>query len=89
MAFWTGDNGRAGDPGIATGSDATDRLEAISVEPVPGSARLVYRVDGGGWITTAMTQGSPNSYTATIPAAECESLVEYYVSASATGGGTF
>ncbi|MEE2972874.1 MAG: hypothetical protein VX672_07100 [Planctomycetota bacterium] len=71
------------------GATFSVEVEAISIEPVPGSARLVYRVDGGGWVTTTMAQGSPNRYTATIPAAECESLVEYYVYASATGGGTF
>ena len=31
----------------------------------------------------------PHRYTATIPAAECESLIEYYVRATATGGSLF
>ena len=64
-------------------------ITGISVEPIPGSGRVVYRTDDGLWNTASMSQGSPNSYTATLPAADCESIVDFYVYASATGGGVF
>ncbi|MEE2895387.1 MAG: hypothetical protein VX726_06540 [Planctomycetota bacterium] len=63
-------------------------VTAVSIDPIPGSGRLFYRVDGGSFTSVAM-QGSGNSYTATLPAAECESIVDFYVTAQADGGSTF
>jgi hypothetical protein len=49
--------------------------------PVAGSARLIYRVNGGNYSTVTMAQGQPNRYTATIPAQVCGTNVDYYFSA--------
>ena len=73
----------------ASGATFSVDVSAISASPVPGSGRLTYRTDGGTWNTVNMTEGSTNSYTATLPAAECESIVEYYVSASVLGGDVY
>jgi hypothetical protein len=72
-----------------TGATFGVEVSAVSIEPIPGSGRLVYRVDGGAWNTIAMDATSSNSYLATIPGAECESTVEYYVTAQADGGSVF
>lgn len=72
-----------------TGGSFDVEVEAVSLEPIPGSGRLVYRVDGGAWNTIAMTEVTADTYTATIPPAECESTVEYYVTVQAEGGNTF
>ena len=72
-----------------TGASFPVNIEAVSLDPIPGSGRLVYRVDGGGWNTIPMDQASPNSYLASIPGAECESIVDFYVTAQAVGGSTF
>ena len=64
-------------------------VTSVSLEPIPGSGRLVYRVDNGIWNTISMDQTGPNSYVATVPPAECESIIDFYVTAEAEGGTTF
>lgn len=54
--------------------------------PIPGSARLHYRIDTGSWVTVMPTQTSPNHYIAVIPAQPCGAAVEYYVSAQELSG---
>ncbi|MEX2217459.1 MAG: hypothetical protein WD749_01760 [Phycisphaerales bacterium] len=61
----------------------------ISGTPQPGTGALSYRIGSAGAFTTVpMTQGAPNQYTATLPAAACLSRIEYYVSAQSTSAGT-
>jgi hypothetical protein len=57
--------------------------------PQPGTGMLSYRVGATGAFTTVpMAQGSPNQYTATIPATACGNVVQYYFSGQATNGAT-
>ncbi len=53
-----------------------------------GSARLHYDA-GAGWQTVPMAALGGNAFQASFPAIACGSLVEYYVSADSTTGGTW
>ena len=55
--------------------------------PVAGTGELHYRLNGGTWVTVAMTETTPNEYVATLPSAGCGSAYEWYVSAEAAGEG--
>ncbi len=55
--------------------------------PVSGSGTLYYAIDGGAFTSVTMTETSPNHYTAMLPALDCNSLVNYYVSAQETSTG--
>jgi len=50
-------------------------------EPIPGSGRLFYRIQGGVWVDEPMTVITDNQYEATLPAINCGSYVEFYVRA--------
>jgi len=55
--------------------------------PVANSGQLHYSLNGGSWVTAAMTQISPGLYQATLPAAACLDQYRWYVSvAEATVG---
>ncbi|MCC6676212.1 MAG: hypothetical protein IT436_03630 [Phycisphaerales bacterium] len=58
----------------------------LTVAPIAGSGQLSYRIDGGSFSTVSMTQTAPNEYTATLPGVDCLSKIDFYVSATATGG---
>jgi hypothetical protein len=76
---------------ISPSAGATFRVNVVAASagtPQPGTGRLYYSVNGGTFTNIPMTQGAPNQYTATIPAAPCGSRVQYYVSAQAVGGTT-
>jgi len=46
------------------------------------TASIRYRVNGGVWITTDMTQVSGSDYNGSIPAQDSPAVVEYYVQAT-------
>ena len=57
------------------------------------SAKVVYRVDGGQWNEVALTAGSNNSFSGSIPTStmtvgEQYTTVEYYISATSNNGKT-
>ena len=57
------------------------------------SAKVVYRVDGGTWNEVALTAGSDNSYSGSIPTSgitvgEQYTTIEYYISATSNNGKT-
>ncbi len=56
---------------------------------VPNSVKLIYRVNGGLWTETATTLLSAGLYQATIPAATCLNVVDFYISAQEQTNGTF
>ena len=56
---------------------------------VPGSVKLVYRVDGGFWTELSTTELSAGLYEATLPATNCLSIVDYYISAQEQSNGVF
>jgi hypothetical protein len=79
----------AGIPTILTPSTATNiavNVLPISATPTPGTGTVSYRVNGGSFTTIAMTQGSPNQYTASIPGAACGSRVDFYFSSGTSAG---
>ncbi len=68
----------------------TIRVNVVPVvgSPVAGSGTVSYRVGGGAFTTVPMTEGTPNEYEATLPAADCMEVVEYYFSVDDAGGMT-
>jgi hypothetical protein len=60
----------------------------ITADPEPGTGTVTYRIDGGSFQEVAMTEVAPNEYEATLPAVDCESVVDYYFSAETTDGFT-
>ncbi len=56
--------------------------------PVSGSGMVYYNVEGHGWVSTPMTEIAADLYEATLPAATCESRVEFYVSCDEITMGT-
>jgi hypothetical protein len=64
-------------------------VSGVSGTPQPGTGTLSYRIGTSGSFTTvSMPQGSPNQYTATLPAASCGQTIQYYVSAQNTSSAT-
>jgi len=76
---------------LTPNQDTTVRVNVVSTggTPQPGTGTVTYRVDGGSFQTDPMKEPNPNEYEATLPAVECESLVEYYFSAEEIGGQTY
>jgi hypothetical protein len=61
----------------------------VTGTPQPGTGTLNYRIGAAGSFTSVpMTQGLPNQYTATLPAAPCLSLIQYYLAAQTTTAAT-
>jgi hypothetical protein len=59
-----------------------------SLSPVSGSGELYYSIDGAPFQTGTMTETAPNEYDAILPATPCDSKIDWYVSAEASGFGT-
>lgn len=57
--------------------------------PVPGSGQLHYSVDGAPFVAVPMAEISSTEYVATLPAAACDSRIDYYVSAQEATTGTY
>lgn len=69
---------------ITPGEQTTFEVEVSGAGdgvPVPGSGQLHYCINGGTWITEAMTEIVPDTYEATLPAVNCGDIIEFYVSA--------
>jgi len=82
----------SGRPEMATPNQPTTfqvNVVALGGTPVAGSGQLHYSLDGGSYTAVSMTQTSPNHYDATLPAADCGHRYNWYVSAQASGAGTF
>ncbi|MFQ5429576.1 MAG: hypothetical protein ACE5E1_04620 [Phycisphaerae bacterium] len=74
------------DPGVATTIPV--QIDNGTEVLVPGSATLHYRYDGGVFLTAPLTDLGGGLFDATLPAPDCSSLPEYYVSANGDGGST-
>jgi hypothetical protein len=53
-----------------------------------GAPTLHYRHDAGGFLAIAMSPAAGDSFTASIPAADCGDTPEFYVEAQGVGGAT-
>jgi hypothetical protein len=58
-------------------------------EPVPGSGRLHYSIDGDPFVSMDMYEVEPNYYEATLPAIGCGSDIDFYLTAEEASSGTF
>lgn len=56
--------------------------------PQPGSGTLHRRVNGSPYVAEAMTESASHEYDAVLPAASCADVIDFYVDASTTTGGT-
>lgn len=66
------------DPGVTTDF-------AVTIDPrddslVGGSLELFSRVNGGSFSSSSLVSNGGNSYTATLPAADCDDDLEFYIS---------
>ncbi|MCP4569565.1 MAG: hypothetical protein GY841_18465 [FCB group bacterium] len=56
--------------------------------PVPGSGQLHYSLNGGAYLSAALTEFSPGSYEAVLPGIDCGDQLEFYISVDETIIGT-
>lgn len=65
----------------------TVRITGTQLTVTPGTARLVYSVNGGAETTAALVPtGTPDEYLATLPAEECLSIVRFAIVTDSTAG---
>ncbi|MFG0328241.1 MAG: GC-type dockerin domain-anchored protein [Phycisphaerales bacterium JB037] len=74
------------EPGVPFSFDVT--INPGDDTLVPGSPELLYRFDGGAFQSAPLTFVSGNTYSATIPAADCVDMPEFYLSAAGNTTGT-
>ncbi len=66
------------DPGVPTSFPVTINPNDDTI--VGGSEQLFYRINGGTYSSTPLTPTGGNSYTATLPAANCDDSLDFYIS---------
>jgi hypothetical protein len=77
---------------VLPGQPTTFDVSLIGVRngiPVPGSGQLHYSINGGAYETVDMNEVDPNHYEATLPAIQCGSTLDYYLTAEESTSGTF
>ncbi len=74
-------------PNMATNVDVD--ISANGADPVPATAELWYQIDGAGLTGVSLTHNGGDSYTATLPGADCTSVVEYFFQIEGTDGNTY
>jgi thermolysin len=60
----------------------------LGVNPVPGTGRLYYSIDGDPYVEVIMDVTGENQYQVSLPAVGCERTLEFYLSAEADIVGT-
>ena len=66
----------------ATGATFTVDVLPLGDNPTPSNARIYFRESGSVWQNQIMQNQGGNSYLASLPAAECGTTVDWYVSAN-------
>jgi hypothetical protein len=73
------------DPGVTTEFDVT-------IDPrndtIVGTPQLFTSINGGSFIPSNLVSNGGNSYTATLPAANCDDTVEFFIQAEGDTAGT-
>jgi hypothetical protein len=65
-------------PGAATEIEVI--VQPLAGTPQPGTGQIHYSINGGGFVTQDMTEGVPNHYVGTLPAADCFDSIAFYFS---------
>jgi serine protease AprX len=74
-------------PGVA--NQFSVKIEGAAQNPVPGSAKLHYRMSGTGEFAEApLSYQGGTSYVASLTPPSCGSTPQFYITASGDGGGT-
>jgi Zn-dependent metalloprotease len=69
-----------------TAYDILFNVGPMSRNPSPNTGQFKYRLNGtGSYVAGTVVQTSPNQYRATLPAQPCNTRVDYYFSAAASG----
>ncbi len=79
-----------GQPTLVTPNQPTIiRVDVVPVSgtPVQNSGKISYRINNGSYTTVSMNQIAANQYEGTLPAAACQSKIDYYFTASSVEGG--
>jgi hypothetical protein len=66
----------------------TINATVVATNDTVDEAMITYRVNGGSWSSVAMSHVSGSTYTGDIPGQSAGVYVEYYLSATSTGGAT-
>jgi hypothetical protein len=69
-------------PGLPTPIQVTITNNTATQQP--GTGVINYRVNGGSYITAAMSEGAPGQYIAILPAMNCVDNVDYYFGVQTT-----
>jgi hypothetical protein len=56
--------------------------------PVSGTGQIHYSIDGAPYVTVDLSENQPNEYTATLPALNCGSVINFYITADEVTVGT-
>tara|TARA_R110002073_G_scaffold118918_5_gene259406 strand:- start:377481 stop:380096 length:2616 start_codon:yes stop_codon:yes gene_type:complete len=73
-------------PGVPNEFDVT--IDPREDTIVPGTENLFVSINGSAFTSSPLTFNGGDSYTATIPSADCDDTVEFYVEAEGDVGGT-
>jgi hypothetical protein len=77
---------------VSAGQTTTFEVVVYGVRngiPVQGSGQLHYSIDSTPFVSVDMYESEPNRYEATLPAIDCGSIIEFYLTADEETAGTF
>jgi len=64
------------------------RVGSAAINPIAGSARFFYSVNGGSFINGLINEVAPNRYDIVFPALDCMSYINWYLSVESQDMGT-
>ena len=79
-------------PEVLTPNATTDvavEITANGVDPVPATAEVWFQIDGAGLTNASLAYNGGDSYTATLPGADCTSVVEFFFQVDGNDGNTY